>query len=432
MSSSPDVIKPARPFSAWELGLALRYLRAKRKEGGIALIAIISFVGIALAVFALIAVMSIMNGFRQELLSRIIGVNGHVYVQGRPIGPDQDRDALLRRLRAVPGVANVHPMTQDQSVLIGPGGQVSFALVRGVTREALADTPLVADNIRGGSLNSFGRGEYGGEDLALGSLLAATVGVNAGDPVTVLAPTGAATAFGSAPRQKTYTAAATFNVGQTQADAAFVYMPLEQAQLFFGKEELWDEVVVNLKDSDALDQVKAEISQVAGAGALVTDWRDRNKDFFDALMIERNMMRIVMSILVLIAALNIISGLVMLVKNKGRDVAVLRTMGASQGAILRVFLTVGVMIGATGTALGLVLGALFVTYVGPIQRFVDAVFNTQVFNPQVYFLSTIPAKIDPREVLFVAAWSLFASVLATLLPALRASRIDPVEALRYE
>jgi lipoprotein-releasing system permease protein len=429
---SPDTLKPAAPFSAWEVGLALRYLRAKRKEGGIALIAIISFVGIMLAVFALIAVMSIMNGFRAELLSRIIGVNGHLYVQGAPIGPDQDRSALLRRLAAVPGVRDVHPMTQDQSVLIGPGGQVSFALVRGVTREALADMPLVSENVRAGSLRTFGSGEFGGDEIALGSLLAATVGVNAGDPVTVLAPTGAATAFGSAPRQKTYIAGATFNVGQTTADSAFVYMPLEQAQLFFGKEGLWDEVVVNLDDSDALDDVKAEIVRAAGPGAFVTDWRDRNRDFFDALQIERTMMRIVMSILVLIAALNIISGLVMLVKNKGRDVAVLRTMGASQGAVLRVFLMVGVMIGAAGTAAGLVLGALFVTYIGPIQRFVDYVFNTRVFNPQVYFLSTIPAKIDPAEVVFVALWSLFAACLATFLPALRASRIDPVEALRYE
>lgn len=429
---SPAEILPAKPFSTWEIGLALRYLRAKRKEGGVALISIIAFVGIMLAVAVLIIVMSVMNGFRTELLGRIIGVNGHVYLQGAPIGPDQDRESLLRRVRAIPGVLHAHPMTQDQSVLIGPGGQVSFALVRGVSRETLIDTPLVSGNLRSGGVDGFERGEFGGDQLMLGSLLAATVGVSAGDPVTVLAPTGAATAFGSAPRQKTYAVGATFNVGQSQADAAFVYMPIEQAQLFFGKEGVWDELVITVRDADAIDAVKAELARVAGPGALVSDWRDRNQEFFNALQVERNVMRLILALIVAIAAMNIISGLVMLVKNKGRDVAVLRTMGASQGAILRVFFVAGATIGLAGTVAGLVLGVLFCVFIQPIQETVEFVTQTKVFDPSVYFLAHIPAEVDWTEVVFVTLWSLLAACLATLPPALRASRLDPVEALRYE
>ncbi|HYF23157.1 MAG TPA: lipoprotein-releasing ABC transporter permease subunit [Caulobacteraceae bacterium] len=427
---NPDAVKPAKPFSAWETGLALRYLRAKRKEGGVALISIISFVGIMLAVAVLIIVMSVMNGFRTELLGRILGFNGHAYVQGAPLS-SPERDAMLERLRRVPGVVQVSPLVENQAIVTG-ASQVQGAIVRGVDRRTLRETTIVSKNIRAGSAAGFGEGEYGGEIVLMGEGLAAAMGFQPGDAVTLISPSGGATAFGSTPLQKSYTLGGVFSVGMSEYDAAFVYMPLEQAQLFFGKEGVWDVVEILVEDPDAVEKVKPLIRQAAGPGAIVTDWRDRNQSFFDALQIERNVMRLILMLIVFIAAMNIISGLVMLVKNKGRDIAILRTMGASRGAVMRVFFVAGASIGVAGTLAGLLVGTLFCAFIQPIQGAVERVTGARVFDPAVYFLSHIPARVEWTEVLIVTFWSLLAACLATLPPAWRASRLDPVEALRYE
>ncbi|NEX94508.1 lipoprotein-releasing ABC transporter permease subunit [Caulobacter sp. 17J65-9] len=423
-------LQSARPFSAWERNLAFRYLRAKRKEGGVALISIISFVGITLAVAVLIIVMSVMNGFRADLLGRMLGFNGHAFIQGAPLSAP-DRDAMVERLRGVPGVVQVSPLVENQAIILG-SGQVQGALVRGVSRRTLEETKLVSKNIRAGSKDGFGEGEYGGDVVLLGEVLAMNLGLRPGDPVTMISPSGGSTAFGAAPLRKTFLLGGTFNVGMSQFDALYAYMPLEQAQLFFGKEGLWDAIEITVQNPDQIDKLKPAIIQAAGPGALFTDWRDRNREFFDALQVERTVMRLILMFIVLIAAMNIISGLVMLVKNKSRDIAILRTMGASQSAVLRIFFMAGASIGLAGTFAGLLLGVLFCIFIGPIQHFVEWVTGTRVFDPSIYFLAQIPAKVEWSEVAFVAFWSMLAACLATLPPAWRASKLDPVEALRYE
>ena len=424
-------VRPAGPFSGWERTIAARYLRTKRKDGGVALISLISFIGITLAVMVLIIVMSVMNGFRTELMSRILGFNGHVYVGG-PLLNDANRNVVIDRIRKVPGVAQVTPMVEAQGLALGPNGQATGAIVRGVAAVDLRRIKLIQDNIKEGSMFGFGQGEFGGNRILLGDRLAANLGVQIGDPVTLISPTGETTAFGSNPRRKTYTVGGIFSVGMSEYDQVFVYMPLEQAQLFFGRDQGVDVIEIMLNDPDKIDQLKPAIADAVGPNGLITDWRSKNQSFFNALQVERNTMRLILLMLVFIAAANIISGLVMLVKNKGRDIAILRTMGASRGAILRIFFMSGAAVGVFGTAAGLLFGVLFCAYIAQIQGFVEWITHTSVFNADVYFLAHIPAKLDWAEVGLITGASMAMSFLATLPPAWRASRLDPVEALRYE
>ncbi|MCA3710611.1 MAG: lipoprotein-releasing ABC transporter permease subunit [Phenylobacterium sp.] len=423
-------VRPAGPFSRWERMVAGRYLRSKRREGGVAMIGVIAYVGIALAVAVLIIVMSVMNGFRAELLSRILGFNGHVFVASSPAS-GLDTAALTRSLSGLPGVVQAAPVIEGQVMAVGDG-QVSGAIVRGVARADLLATRLVADNVTPGGLKGWGEGEYGGDRVLVGERLAAGLGLRPGDPITLISPTGAATAFGDAPQRKTFIVSGLFSVGMSEYDQSFLYMPIEQAALFFGREGAPDFIELRLSDPDRAAAVKSQAAALAGPAASVSDWTERNAAFWGALKVERNVMRLILMMLVVIAAANIISGLIMLVKNKGRDIAILRTMGAGQGAILRIFFMAGAAVGVAGALTGLLLGVVFCTYIGPIQQAVEWVTGARVFASDVYYLSRIPARIDWAEVLLILGWSLAAAFLATLPPAWRASRLDPVEALRYE
>ena len=421
---------PAGPFSAWERAIAFRYLRARRKQGGVALVSAISFFGVMAAVAVLIIVMSVMNGFRAELLSEMLGFNGHLYVAGPVISDPGRVDQTIARIRKVPGVTQAIPMVEAEAMALGQG--ITGAIVRGVRPEDLKRMKLVVDNIRPGSIQGFGEGDYGGDLVLVGSRLAAQVDVRPGDPLTLVSPCSAATVFGCNPTQKAYTVGGLFTVGMSQYDQTYVYMPLTQAQAFFGRGQAVDMIEIKIAAPDRAPEFRAAIQRAAGPDAIVTTWQDKNQSFFNALQVERNVMRLILLLIVFVAALNIISGLWMLVKNKGRDIAILRSMGASQGAILRIFFMSGAAIGVLGTLAGFLLGALFCSYIKPIQAFVQWVSGADVFNADVYFLSHIPAKIDWVEVSGIMVAALAMSFLAVLFPAWRASRIDPVEALRYE
>ena len=420
----------APPFGLWERMLAGRYLRAKRSQGGVALISVISFFGIMIAVAVLIIVMSVMNGFRAELLGKILGFNGHVFVTGGLLdGPDRDR--AVQRILKVPGVIQAAPVIEAQAIAMGPN-QITGAVVRGLSPRDLMATRIVAGHITSGDLRAFGQGEYGGDVVVVGGRLAEQVGVHVGDTITLISPSGGATAFGGTPLQKSYVVGATFAAGMSQYDQAYIFMPLQQAQLFFGRENTVDAIEVRVADPDKAPQLKAAISRAAGPTALVADWTQRDTSYWGALKVERNVMRLILMLIVAIAALNIISGLTMLVKNKGRDIAILRTIGSGQGAVLRIFFMAGATIGALGTAAGLAVGALVSVYIDPIQSFVEWATGQAVFSSDVYFLNRLPAKVDWLEVSIIVAFSLGMSMICTLPPAWRASRLDPVEALRYE
>ncbi len=427
---SQPMASGAAPFGLWERAIAFRYLLAVRKSGGVALVTIFAFVGIAMAVFALITVMSVMNGFRSELLDRLLGFNGHAYVAGGILG-SPDRDAAVARIRKVPGVVRATPMIQGQVIVMGPA-QITGAIVRGVSPADVKATAIIADNIKRGSLNGYGQGEYGGDLILIGDRMAAALGVSPGDPVTLISPTGATTAFGQSVNQKDYTVGGVFSVGMSEFDQAFIYMPLDQAQIFFGRDGMVDKIEIMLDSPDNAIAMKPALARAAGPAALVFDWTQENESFFNALQIERSAMRLILMILVAITTLNIIAGLVMMVQNKRRDIGILRTVGASQSAIMRIFFMAGSLIGVLGAATGLVLGVVVCLNIEVIQQVVERITGAQVFNPEIYFLSHVPAKIEWSEVGLVTAWALFMSFIVTLLPAWLASRLDPVEALRYE
>lgn len=425
------VSKPAGPFSAWEIGLAMRYLRAKRKEGGVALIAIISFVGIALAVMALIVVLSIMAGFRNELLGRMLSFNGHMYVQGEVLNAP-NREAIVDRIRGVEGVVSVTPLTESQAIVRG-GGQTTGAFVRGIAPDDLDTMQFVYDSLSPEARRSFGQGDYGGDNILIGQALADSLGLRVGDPIELYSPTGADSAFGNlGGLNKTYRIGGTYSSGTSDYDRAFIFMPLEQAQLFFGKEGVWDVIEMKVAEPDRVGDYLAPVREAAGPGSFVTDWRDKLAAFWGALKVERVAMSIILGMVVAIAALNIISGIVMLVKNKTRDIAILRTIGASPSSILRVFFMAGASIGVAGTITGLVLGLLFCLNIGAIQHFLEFVFQTQLFNADVYMLDSIPAEVDPMDVFWITVWAFFMSCVASLIPSWNATKIDPVEALRFE
>jgi lipoprotein-releasing system permease protein len=419
--------KGAGPFSAFERAVAWRYLRSRRKEAFISVIASISFAGIMLGVATLIIVMAVMNGFRAELLVRILGINGHVVLQ--PIdSPLDNYDQVAARISAVPGVKMAIPLIDGQVLASGNVGAGTGALVRGIRGQDLGKLELVANNIRQGTIKDFD--ESGG--VAIGTRMAENLGLVLGDSITLISPDGDVSPLGTTPRVKGYPIVAIYEIGMSEYDSTIVFMPFSEAQLYFNMENRAQTIDIFADNPDALDTLKPLIESAAQRPVFLSDWRQRNQTFFSALEVERNVMFMILTLIVLVAALNIISGLVMLVKDKGADIAILRTMGATRGAILRIFLMTGAAIGAAGTVAGVVLGIVVCLNVESIRQFFSWLSGTVLFNPELYFLSTLPAKMDPGETISVILMALGLSFLATLFPAWRAAKLDPVEALRYE
>lgn len=415
-----------KPFAPFEWMLALRYLRARRKEGFISVIAGFSFTGIMLGVATLIIVMAVMNGFRNELFDKILGLNGHVIVN-KIGGNFDDYPEVAKRIATVPEVQAVMPLIEGQ-VMVSSAMQATGALVRGMTEEGLRSLPLVSDNIRFGTLDGFGQGT----GIAIGTRLANLLRVNVGDSITLVSPRGAQTPFGTAPRTKPYKIAALFEMGMSEYDRTMVFMPLLEAQRYFSRGPEVDALEIVARDPQRIDEIVLGVKAAGGPTIHVSDWRQRNETFFTVLEVERNVMFIILSLIVLVAALNIISGLMMLVKDKGRDVAILRTMGATRGSMMRVFLITGASIGIVGTLAGLVLGIVFCLNIESIRELIAWMTSTTVFDPNVYYLTRLPADMDVRETSSIVGMALALSVLATLYPSWRASTLDPVEALRYE
>jgi len=418
--------KAPGPFAAFEWMLALRYLRARRKEGTVSVIAAFSVIGIALGVATLIIVLSVMNGFRKELFDKILGLNGHVIV--RPlVRPFTDYAETAGRIEKAAGVKHALPIVEGQVMASGPSHS-SGVIVRGILADDLNALKPVATNIRFGSLDNFDAS--GG--IAIGTRLANALNVFVGGEITLLSPRGATTPFGTAPRVRRYPVVAIFEMGMSEYDGTIAFLPLTEAQSYFNIPGAVHVLEVIINDPDAVDAARAGLQEAAGQDMLLTDWRQRNATFYNTLKVERNVMFIILTLIILVAALNIVSGLTMLVKNKGRDVAILRTMGASRGAIMRVFFITGTSTGVVGTLAGLLLGVTVSMYMEEIRQLVSALTNTRLFDPQVYFLSKLPSLLDPYEVGVVVGMALFLAMAATIYPAMQAARLDPVEALRYE
>jgi lipoprotein-releasing system permease protein len=414
------------PFAPFEWLLSLRYLRARRQEGFISVNAVFSFLGIMLGVATLIIVMAVMNGFRKELLEKILGLNGHLLIQ--PLeSPLTDWEEVAEKVAKVDGIKLAAPIVEGQALASSPFSAAGV-LARGVRSADLLKLPSIANNIRQGTLEGFDEGQ----GVAIGRRLADQLSLRAGDSVTLVAPRGAVTPMGTTPRIKTYKIAAVFEIGMSEYDAAFVFMPLTEAQAYFNRAGDVTAIEVYTDNPDRVDRTRKLVAEAANRPIFMVDWRQRNATFFNALQVERNVMFLILTIIVIVAAFNITSGLIMLVKDKGRDIGILRTMGATQGAIMRVFMMTGASVGVVGTFVGFLLALLVCLNIESIRRFVSWLTNTEVFSPELYFLSKLPADLDASETTAVVIMALALSLLATLYPAWRAARLDPVEALRYE
>jgi lipoprotein-releasing system permease protein len=415
-------------FGPFERAVAGRYLRARRGERFVSVIAIFSLVGIALGVATLIIVMSVMGGFKVDLLSRILGFNGHLGIYGNG-GQITNYDDIAGRIRKIPDVVSAIPVVDGQVLLSGGQGQSSGGFVRGIRQDDLKSLKAVSTHVVAGSLDQF----KGDDAIAIGVGMARRFSLGIGSELTLISPQGAATAFGTVPRVRAYKVVAIFQVGENEYDSAYVFLPLEGAQIYFQKPDAATQIEVMLSDPERVYTVhRAIFDALKDTQVQIVDWQQSNNSFFAAVQVEQNVMFLILTLIILVAAFNVISSLIMMVKDKTRDIAVLRTLGAGRGAVMRIFLMCGASVGITGTLLGLVLGVLFCWKIETVQHWVEAITGTSVFNPEVYYLTHLPARLDWHEVTQVVVMALALSLLATLYPSWRAARTDPVEALRHE
>ena len=412
-------------FNAFERMVAFRYLRARRREGFISVIAGFSLAGIGLGVATLIVVMAVMNGFRHELLGRILGINGHIGVYGAG-APLTGFDPLADAIRQVPGVTKVIPTAEGQVFATSNGGG-SGAIVRGVRAEDLLTRQIFQKGYRGDPA------EFRGDDaVVVGYRLAEKLGLKIGDTLTLISPKGNATAFGTVPRMRGYRVAGLFNVGMFEYDSGFIFMPLEAAQTYLRLPDAVTQIEVFVDNPDHVPEIRKIIYELAHGEARIYDWQQANANFFNAIQVERNVMFLILTLIILVAAFNIISSLIMLVKDKGRDIAILRTMGATRGMILRIFFLSGASVGVVGTVCGTLLGVGFATHIEDIRQFIQWLIGRELFAAEIYFLTQLPARVESGEVVTVVLMALGLSFAATIYPAWRAAKLDPVEALRYE
>lgn len=418
--------RETRAFAPYEWLIAGRYLRPRRQHGFVSVIALFSFLGVMVGVAALIAVMAVMNGFREELYDKMLGINGHVIVN-RVGEPFKDYVDVARRLAEVPGVETVMPLIEGP-VLFSSRSYASGGYLRGMRAEDIKRLTMVSRNVPFGTFEGFDDSET----IAIGTRLADLLGVNVGDTVSVINPKGKTTVLGVKPNIKAYKVSAIFEIGMSEYDRTIVFMPLREAQIFLNYPDQVNVLELQVEHPDRVNQITPLLKAAGGPGLFVTDWQKRNETFLTVLDVERNTMFLILSLIVVVAAFNIISGLIMLVKDKSRDIAILRTMGATSGSVMRVFLITGTSVGVLGTIAGFFVGLLIITYRESIRQFISLMTGTPIFDPKVYFLSELPARMDPYETTAVVVTALLLSVLATIYPSWRASRLDPVQALRYE
>jgi lipoprotein-releasing system permease protein len=414
-------------LSRYERMIARRYLLPGKGEGFIFLVATISLVAVMLGVAALIIVMSVMNGFRAELFDKVVGLNGHAVVQGYGNRLDNWRP-ILEQARRTPEVVSASALI-EQPLMASHEGRVEAILLRGMPRQDILTNQAISSNVIAGALADL---RPGSTNVAVGSRLAQLLGLSVGSSITIISPQGRTTPFGTVPRIVDYQVAAIFEVGLYDFDKAFVVMPLEEAQGFLMMGDSIGMIEVETADPDRVDEILAPLSSRVAQRAIVNDWRSMNAALFEAIQVERVVMFVILSIIILVAAFNILSSLIMLVRAKRRDIAILRTMGATPGAVMRIFMTVGVTVGVLGIFAGLALGTLGLYFRQPVVDFFQSLTGQNLWDPTVRFLTELPAKTNPYEVAAIVGMALLLCFIATIIPAWRASRTDPVEVLRYE